>query len=230
MKTSFKIGLCIISIISLYFVVVGSWALLSVDELMPRLDAASQQASLSDRQIEILLKIEDPRFYQHMGIDLSVGQGLTTITSSLARNVFLDGKKLDGLRGQFQKFYIAVFNCCKKADFGRDMMALVLNKKMSKQQQLQLFVSSIYMGQYKGARIIGLPAAARAYFDKELPQLTEAEFVSLVAMVKAPNFFHPEKGPQQLRERVLRINAILSGACAPNGWFDTDYKICDGSV
>ena len=185
---------------------------------------------LTTEQKDILLKIEDPTFYEHSGLDISEGQGLTTITSSLARNVFLFGKTLPGVKGNFQSFYRGVFKCCKKADLGRDIMALVLNQNLSKEQQLQLFVSSSYMGGYKGRQINGFQTAANSYFNKPLSALSNDEFMSLVAMLKAPNYFHPTKGAKNLEVRVSSIKKIIAGTCKPSGWLDTKYKHCAGDI
>lgn len=216
--------------IGLYLGLVGVWASLSVGDLLPRPATAIDQPTLTRRQTDILLKIEDPTFFDHAGIDVSQGQGLTTVTSSLARDVFLSGKELVGARGHLQSFYKAVFACCKKIDFGRDVMALVLNRHVSKEQQIRLLVSSVYMGRHNGKAVTGLPAAANAYFGKDFPDLSEDEFVSLVAMIKAPNLYHPVNGARQLQLRVLRIRSILTGSCKPSGWFDTEYDHCEAKL
>jgi len=213
-----------------YLVIAGVWASISVTELLPNLTTSNDQFSLTEEQSIILLKIEDPTFYNHVGIDISPGQGLTTITSSLAYNIFLSGKKLEGVKGAFQSFYRAVFACCKIVDLGRDVMALVLNKNLSKEKQLQLFISSVYMGQYNRKSVIGLRAAASAYFKKNLSDLSRDEFITLVAMLEAPNYYHPINGPKQLNSRILKIKSILSGACQPKGWLDTKYEHCKGNA
>lgn len=218
-----------IVIISLYLVIVGAWASLSVGDLLPT-TANNEQLLLTKQQIDILLKIEDPTFYDHAGIDLSQGQGLTTITSSLAREIFLSGRELVGVRGVFQSFYRGVFTCCKKIDFGRDVMALVLNKNLSKEKQLQLFISSVYMGQNNGKAVIGFPAAASAYFNKNFSELSKEEFVTLIAMIKSPNYYHPVNGAKQLKSRISKINSILAGTCKPEGLFDTEYEHCNSET
>lgn len=229
-KKILKCILGIIFIISLYLVIVAAWATLSVGELLPKSIASNKQPLLTQQQTHILLKIEDPTFFDHAGIDLSQGQGLTTITSSLAREIFLSGKELMGVRGGLQSFYKAVFSCCKKIDIGRDVMALVLNKNMSKEQQLQLFISSVYMGQHDRKAVVGLPAAANVYFNKNLLELSREEFVTLIAMIKSPNFYHPVNGAKQLEYRVFKINSFLAGTCKPSGWFDTEYVNCKSEI
>lgn len=43
-------------------------------------------SDLSAWQLDALLKIEDPAFYRHKGVDLKTpGAGLTTITQSLVK-------------------------------------------------------------------------------------------------------------------------------------------------
>jgi hypothetical protein len=114
LKASAKILLSFVLIIFGYLAVALAWASLSVEHLLAEEAIVSEKSILSHKQKEILLKIEDPTFYGHVGIDISQGQGLTTITSSLARDVFLFRVKLPGVRGRFQTFYRGVFNCCKK--------------------------------------------------------------------------------------------------------------------
>jgi membrane peptidoglycan carboxypeptidase len=110
------------------------------------------------------------------------------------------------------------------------MMAFILNQNMTKDLQLQLYISSSYMGAYDGRQIIGLPAAAKAYFNKPIADLSDDEFIVLVAMLKAPNYFHPEKGAKHLEGRIYKIKKILAGTCKPDGWFDTKYTHCANSA
>ncbi len=230
LKTLWKIMLCIGSFIFLYLAIVGFWAFFSVSYLLPEFAIGSESSMLTSEQKNILLKIEAPTFYKHAGLDVSSGQGLTTITSSLARNIFLYENQLSDIKGGFQAFYRGVFKCCKKIDLGRDIMALVLHHNISKDHQLQLFVSNSYMGGNNGVQLKGLSAAANSYFGKSLPNLSKTEFITLVAMLKSPNYFHPSKGAEQLRIRVSNIEKILSGSCKPSGWLDTSYKHCAGNT
>lgn len=229
MYLTLKMSISIILALLGYLAVVYVWALLSVDYLVQEAPTVKSSYILSSSQADILLKVEDPTFYEHLGLDLSDGQGLTTITSCLARDVFLFNKKLKGIKGSFQSFYREVFNCCKKIDLGRDVMALVLNQNLTKEQQLTLYVSNSYMGGSNGKEIIGLPAAANEYFNKTISELTDHEFTVLVAMLKAPNYFHPHKGVNNLKDRVDKIKKIIAGTCKPDGWFDTKYEHCKTS-
>jgi membrane peptidoglycan carboxypeptidase len=101
---------------------------------------------------------------------------------------------------------------------------------LPKDQQLSFFISTVYMGSYKGTPIIGLEHAAKTYYATALPHLSLQEFIGLVAMIKAPNHFNPLKNPNAHQARIDRIEHIIAGNCHPNGWFDTTYAQCGATV
>lgn len=208
-----------------YLGLAGAWAWSVFDQVLAANPVAQTQA-LSARQSVILLRVEDPTFYAHAGLSIAPGQGTATLSSALARDLFLDGAGLGGVQGALQTFYRGVFNCCKRIDLGRDLMTLVLDARMSKREQLARYTATVYMGRQEGRQLRGLAQAAQAYLGKPLAGATEAEFIALVAMIKAPNHFHPERNPEALAQRVARVQSLLAGRCEPSGWFDTEFADC----
>jgi membrane carboxypeptidase/penicillin-binding protein len=86
-------------------------------------------SSLSSRQLEILLKVEDPRFFEHKGVDFSTpGAGITTITQGLVKHLYFDQFR-PGI-AKIRQTLIAVY---------------VLNPLMSKEDQLRLFINTVYL-------------------------------------------------------------------------------------
>ncbi|MDN4037920.1 transglycosylase domain-containing protein [Massilia sp. YIM B02443] len=213
-------------LLAAYLLTAASWAWLNADALLKQVSAESRTL-LTERQTAILLRVEDPNFLTHSGLSVAKGQGLATISSALARDLFLYGERLDGAAGALQSLYRVVFNCCKRIDLGRDVMALVVDAKLSKAQQLALYAGSVYMGTHDGAQVQGLPDAALRYVDKPLAQLNEQEFIGLVAMIKAPNQYHPSKAPVEHARRAARIAALVAGQCQPDGWLDTSFDSCE---
>ena len=214
-----------IALVLVYLALAGAWAWTVFDQALA-LAPAGETASLSERQTAILLRVEDPTFFEHAGLSIAPGQGVATISSALARNVFLGEGRLGGASGALQGVYRAMFNCCKRIDFGRDVMTLVLDARMSKDDQLARYVATVYMGTHAGRQVHGLAPAALAYPGKPLGAVSEEEFIRLVAMIKAPNQYHPVRGPEALAQRTARIDALLAGRCAPSGWFDTEFTDC----
>lgn len=220
-----RVLLLLTILILAYLALAGAWAWTVFDEALATSPVADT-TPLSARQTAILLRVEDPTFFEHAGLSIAPGQGVATISSALARDVFLGSGRLDGMNGAVQRFYRGVFNCCKRIDLGRDVMTLVLNSRMSKRDQLTRYVATVYMGTHGGQQVSGLAPAALSYLGKPLEATSEAEFVKLVAMIKAPNQYHPVRGPEALAQRVARIEALLAGRCTPSGWFDTEFKDC----
>lgn len=209
-----------------YLLMVWLWASVVVDELLMETPSRDQAVQIQPRHLQALIRIEDPTFYEHPGLNLSNGQGVTTITSVVARDVFLQNHDSDGIQGAMQSFYRGVFDCCKRVDLGRDVMSLVLNSHATKQQQLNIFLNGTYLGSADGKAVIGYEAAANTYYRKRLSRLTDEEFYGLVAMTMAPNRYHPVRNAELHAQRVKRIAAVVTGRCEPDGWLDLTYEHC----
>ncbi|MET3667658.1 transglycosylase domain-containing protein [Caulobacter sp. 1776] len=140
------------------------------------------------------IAIEDRRFYSHMGVDPKaiaralgknakaggVSEGGSTITQQLAKNAFLSSDR----------------NLRRKAQ--EAMIALYLEARLSKDQILSRYLSSVYFGD--GA--FGLRAAARHYFGKQPEQLSIGEAAMLAGLVKAPSRLAPTNNIDGARERM----------------------------
>jgi membrane carboxypeptidase/penicillin-binding protein len=165
---------------------------------------------LSKRQIEILLAVEDPKFYQHKGIDFRTpGAGMTTITQGLVKIHYFKPFK-PGIR-KIKQTLIARF---------------ALDPLVSKDDQLRLFINEVYMGSIDGSSVQGFGPAAKEYYGKPFSDITDDEFIGLVAMIIGPNTFNPVTNKSMHVERVRRIKRLLSGEAHPNGWLDVFLEGC----
>lgn len=225
-KFLFRFVPILCGLIAAYVLMVSLWASASADESLARHPVASIPVRLSPAQTAMLLAVEDPTFYTHMGVSLANGQGATTITSALARDLFLFGSEMTGVKGAMQSMLRGVFACCKKIDIGRDAMAMVLHGRMSKERQLAVFVDQVYMGRHQGVQLRGLAAASAALMGKPLGELDAYQFAALVGMIQAPNALHPVNNAAAHRQRSMRVHAVATGRCMPDGWFDTEYPAC----
>ena len=162
---------------------------------------------LSKRQTEILIKVQDPEFYDHNGIDLSTpGAGLTTITQAIVKKLYFDSFK-PGI-AKIKQSLIARF---------------VVDELIPKDDQLTLFINTMYFGNVDGKPIIGLESAAHAYYHQPVNKLTEDQYISLIAMLVMPNTFHIIKHPEWNRDRTNRIKALIAGEYKPKGLMDQFY-------
>ena len=147
--------------------------------------------------MQALLAAEDHRFFEHAGLDLRglgrafwinlragrVAQGGSTITQQLVKNRLLGAQRTYGRK------------------LREAWLAAVIEWHYTKEQILESYVNEIYLGQHGGLAVRGVGAAARAYFGKEVHQLTLAEAALLAGMVRAPNSYSPLLNPERARQR-----------------------------
>lgn len=166
--------------------------------------------ALPERRIRMLLAVEDPAFHRHRGIDFATpGQGMTTLTQSLAKFLY------------FERFTpgIAKLELMLVARFA-------LDPAVSKDEQLEIFVNHARFGSRGGRPIVGFADAARTFYGRELDQLTDREYLTLVAMLIAPARLDPARHARVNAERTDRIEALLAGRCRPQGLRDVYYRDC----
>lgn len=179
---------------------------------MAAVEPALAADQLSAEYLHILLTVEDPEFFSHPGVDLSTpGAGLTTITQALAKDLY------------FEQFRPGI------AKVKQSLLALVLNLRVDKWTQLDLFINTVYLGNDSSRSVEGFPAAARVYFNKEFSALTREEYIALVAMIIGPNALSVSHHPEKNAERVRRIERLLRGDCKPAGLNDVYYEQCGAS-
>ena len=77
------------------------------------------------------------------------------------------------------------------------ILAMRIEQSLSKQRILELYLNEIYLG----LQSYGVAAAAQAYFNKPLDELTPAEAAFLAALPKAPNNYNPFRFPEAAKAR-----------------------------
>jgi membrane peptidoglycan carboxypeptidase len=80
---------------------------------------------------------------------------------------------------------------------------------------------------YFGNGTYGLKDAARYYFNKNIDELEEDEFIALIACLIKPEQLNIIDHPQENAIRVQRIKKVLSGVYKPQGLFDITYEGAD---
>ncbi len=137
------------------------------------------------RLIDATLSMEDARFYNHPGTDAKrilgamlanyeagkVTQGGSTITEQLVKNVYQTNKRSVSRR------------------LTSTLMALQLERKLSKDEILEAYLNEIYYGN----RAYGCEAGAQTYFGKHAKELSIAEAALLAGLPQSPSALNPFK-------------------------------------
>jgi penicillin-binding protein 1B len=152
--------------------------------------------------VNAVLSVEDERFYSHYGVDpigimralwvnlrtMSFQQGGSTLTQQLMKNFLLSDERTLAR---------------KITEAG---MALIAERKYSKDYILENYLNEIYLGQRGSQGIFGVWEAAHFYFSKPPADLTVGESALLAGLIRAPNRLSPYRsaeGATRRRDTVL---------------------------
>lgn len=144
--------------------------------------------------------VEDERFYEHKGIDLkgivragvlalssgNLSQGASTITQQLLKNNVFENwatetNDLERIVRKLQEQYLA----------------LELEKVVDKNWILENYMNTVNLGQ----NTLGVQAAARRYFGKDVSDLTISESAVIAGITKYPSAYNPISHPDKNSDR-----------------------------
>lgn len=145
---------------------------------------------------QAFISAEDQNFETHFGVDpLAIARAAVTNIEN-----YLTGRRLLGastITQQVAKNMLVGADRTLLRKVREAMLAMRLERAMPKSRILEIYLNEIFMG----AQAYGVAAAAQAYFDKALDELTLGEMAFLAALPKAPNNYNPLRFPEQARIR-----------------------------
>ncbi len=150
--------------------------------------------------------IEDERFYTHNGIDImgiiragvkgiTTGhftEGASTITQQLIKNNVLTSWTSE----TDKNFAVKV-----KRKIQEQYLAIKLEESMSKDKILENYMNTINLGQ----NTLGVQAASRRYFGKNVYELNLSECAVIAAITQNPYRYNPITHPEDNAERRKRV-------------------------
>jgi penicillin-binding protein 1B len=171
-------------------------------------------AAIPPQMVQAVLAIEDRRFYEHPGID-PIGiasavfgyafgnksmRGGSTITQQLVKNTFLTQERT--LKRKFTEW----------------IMSIALERRLSKDQVLELYLNDVWLGQRGSFAIHGVPEASRLFFAKDISNVSLSEAATIAGMIQSPPRTSPFNYPDKAKERR---NVVLR-AMADSGYIAAD--------
>ena len=169
---------------------------------------------------QAVIATEDQRFYSHPGLNpiTMVGAAITnvfggkrrpvggsTITQQLARMFFL----ADEFNAELQSGTRSYGRKAQEA-----LMSLVLERRASKDEILELYLNEVYLGQRGSFAIHGVAEASRLFFGKDVSNLSIGEGALIAGVIQSPGVHSPFGRPQRA---IDRRNVVL-GAMAAEGY------------
>jgi len=163
--------------------------------------------------VNAVIAIEDRRFFQHSGVNYfrlmeaattdilhgHRGQGGSTLTMQLARGFFLTPEKT------------------MKRKLTEILISIELEQKFSKQRIFQMYANLVPLGQRGSFSISGFGEASRAYFNKDIKDLTLPECALLAGLIQRPSYLSPYRHPERALERrnLVLDSMVETGAITP---------------
>ncbi|HEY7055586.1 MAG TPA: PBP1A family penicillin-binding protein, partial [Vicinamibacterales bacterium] len=182
-------------------------------------------AAIPQRMVQAVIAIEDRRFYEHPGVD-PIGT-----TRAVLTNIFGSRKYLGGgstitqqlIRNTFLSAYWGLEKAREKdprRKFTEWLMSFALERRLSKDQILELYLNDVDLGQRGSFAIHGVPEAARLFFGKDVSNLSLTEAATIAGVIQAPSRLSPFNNPDKSKERR---NLVLH-AMAESGFISEDAE------
>ncbi|MDP4703861.1 MAG: transglycosylase domain-containing protein, partial [Polaribacter sp.] len=165
--------------------------------------------------VQALIATEDERFYEHSGIDfrgtaravvkLGSGGGASTITQQLAKNLFTKNASSNKVKRVLQKLKEWV-------------VAIKLERQYTKEEIISMYLNT----QDFIFNAVGIRSASRIYFGKEAKDLDVQESAIIVAMLKNPRQYNPNR--KISKQKSLERRNVVFSQMEKNGFLTEEQK------
>lgn len=174
-------------------------------------NANRQYVALNDIPIDLqnaFIAIEDERFRTHNGVDVqgvlravanglknggNFTQGASTLTQQLLKNQVFEG-------GEETTLYKKITRKIQE-----QYLALEIEKQYTKEQILEYYLNTINLGQ----NTLGVQAASKRYFNKDVSALTLSECAVLAGITQNPSAYNPISHPSKNRSRRTTVLSYM---------------------
>ena len=136
--------------------------------------------------IDAIIAAEDSRFFEHDGFDLP--RIAKTLITNLA-HFSIRGGGSTITQQVIKKSYFPKEEQTYTRKISEIFLAIQATKEVSKEEILTLYLNKIYFG--RSTSSIGIAAASKYYFNKEVSQLTLPEAALLAGTLNSPSAYDP---------------------------------------
>ena len=171
--------------------------------------------------VHAFISAEDKTFFSHGGIDYP---GLVGAVFDYTTKSVTGGRAKGGstITQQVAKYLLQDDEYAISRKIREAILAFRLEDTLSKEQILELYLNSIFLGR----NAYGVQAASRAYFDKDVSDLTLPEAAYLAVLPKAPSNYDPVRATDRA---LARRNYVLR-EMANNGYITEQQRAAATAV
>ncbi|GAO40836.1 putative penicillin-binding protein [Sphingomonas changbaiensis NBRC 104936] len=156
--------------------------------------------------VQAYISAEDRTFFSHGGVDYP------GIVSAVIKNLTHRGRPVGAstITQQVAKNLLLGNELSYKRKVREALLAYRIEDALTKQQILELYLNQIFLGR----NAYGVQAASRAYFDKDVAELTLPQMAYLAILPKGPSNYDPERH----EDRALARRNWVLGEMLRNGF------------
>ena len=169
---------------------------------------------MSPNLINAVIAVEDPRFYEHGGVDIislvratltnlatfGEGPGASTITMQYVRQSLVEAANLTGDASAIA----AATEVSVERKLREIRLAIALENQVSKKEILAGYLNLVFLGN----QINGVETASQYYFGTSAKNLNIPQAAYLAAMLKSPNDYKPDRA-KNLERGIGRRNYVI---------------------
>ena len=165
--------------------------------------------------VAAFLSAEDKTFFSHGGIDYP---GLVGAVFDYTAKTVSGGRARGGstITQQVAKALLQDNSYSLTRKIREAILAFRLESTLSKEQILELYLNQIFLGR----NAYGVQAASRAYFDKDVADLTAPEAAYLAVLPKAPSNYDPVRATKRATDRRNYVLREMEN----NGYISADQR------
>ena len=171
--------------------------------------------------VNAFISAEDKTFFRHGGVDYpGLMQAVFNYTLSLGRGGRVPGGST--ITQQVAKYLLQDDEYAVSRKIREMILAFRLENTLTKEQILELYLNSIFLGR----NAYGVQAASRAYFDKDVADLTLPEAAYLAVLPKAPSNYDPVRAT----ERALTRRNYVLREMENNGYITHEQRVAAAAL
>jgi penicillin-binding protein 1B len=183
--------------------------------------------AIPSQMTRAVIAIEDRRFYEHPGVDI-IGTTRAVVTNLFGKKQYLSGGSTLTQQLVRNTFLASMWGLDKARERGglaglkrkatEQLMSLALERRLSKDKVLELYLNDVYLGQRGSFAIHGVPEAARLFFGKDVSNLSLVEAATIAGVIQSPPYYSPFQHADRAKDRR---NVVLH-AMADSGFISAD--------
>lgn len=173
---------------------------------------------------DAVVAIEDERFYDHNGFDvIALGRAVT-------KKIFSPNSAMEGgstLTMQLVKNITGKSERTASRKIQEQYLAMNIEKRLSKDEILEKYLNIVHFG----SNVYGVQSASRAFFNKNVQDLTIAESACIAAVLKGSTYYSPIISDEGKKHNLERQKIVLQSMLKNEFITQKEYdKACNEKI